>query len=151
MIDEAVGELVPPLQRSEERQPKRLGADGFPERAQSLDPFFRRIAGNQRRVDGTDRNSGDPVRVQVRLGQSLVYPRLVGAERTPALQDQCDALERRPLGCEVGLPMRGSTTGHGQRRLWTRRARIVLLRTVLPDALAVQTEGWIHGQAQRPL
>src|SRR5215831_16450254 len=117
MIDEAVGELVPALQPSEERQPKRLGADGFPKRAQSLDPFFRPIAGNQRRVDGTDRNSGNPVWVQIRLGQSLVYPRLVGAERTPTLQDQCNALERRSLGCKVGLPMRGSTTGHGQRRL----------------------------------
>jgi hypothetical protein len=55
----------------------------------------------------------------MRLSQCLIDPGLVGAERTPALQDQCDPLERRPLGCDVGLPMRGPATGHGERRLGT--------------------------------
>src|ERR1700730_1827626 len=111
-----MGELVPTLHRGEERQPERRGADGFPERAQSLDPFSRRIAGNQRRVDGPDRNAGHPVRVQIRLSQRLIDARLVSAQSTPALQNQCDALEGRAPGCDVRLAWGRPATGHGDPR-----------------------------------
>ena len=49
-----------------------------------------RIAGNQGRVDGADRNAGGPVGVKARLGKRLVDATLIGAERAAALQQQRD-------------------------------------------------------------
>ena len=68
--------------------------------------------------------------MQIRLGQRLIHTSLVGAEGTAALQDQRDALEGRPLGCDVRLPMRGPGSGHGERRLWTRPAKTTVMRQV---------------------
>ena len=45
---------------------------------------------------------GDPVRVQVGLGQRLVDAALVGAERAAALQEQGDAFEVGAFAPHIG-------------------------------------------------
>ena len=50
-----------------------------------------------------DRNAGDPIGMQVGLRQRLIDAGLIGAERASALEDQRNALERRPLRAHVGL------------------------------------------------
>ena len=94
------------------RDPKRRRADGLPEFPQSLDALVRRIAGDQGRVHGADRNAGDPIGMEVRLRQRLIDAGLIGAERASALQQQRDALERRPLRCNVGLAFRRLVSAH---------------------------------------
>jgi hypothetical protein len=73
---------------------------------QLLETIFGRVAGNQGRVDRADGNAGDPIRMQVGLGQRLIHACLEGAERSAALQQQGDALERRPLQPDMTLPQR---------------------------------------------
>ena len=121
LIDDAVGELVPALQPGNIRHAKRRCADRFPELAQPLDTLFRRIPGDQGRVDRADRNASDPVRVQVRFGQGLVDAGLVGAERAAALQDQCDALEGRSFGDDMRFPSRRAATSGVIRQVRTQR------------------------------
>ena len=75
--------------------PHRSLGDGLPEFAQAIDPAFRRIAGDQRRIDGADRDSGDPVRMEVRFRQRLIDAALIGAERAATLQQKCDSFEIR--------------------------------------------------------
>ena len=65
----------------------------LPEFAQPLDAPFRRIAGDQRRVDRADRNARDPVGMQIGLGQRLIDAGLIRAERAAALQQQGDPFE----------------------------------------------------------
>ena len=103
-----MGELVAAFDRRDIGHPKRGRTDSFPELAQLLDAPFRRIAGDQCRVDGPDRNTRDPVRVQVGFGQSLIDAGLIGAERSTALQQQDDTLEGRPLRRHVRLSQKGS-------------------------------------------
>jgi hypothetical protein len=38
------------------------------------------IAGDDRRIDGADRDSGNPIGMQVGLGQRLINARLIGAK-----------------------------------------------------------------------
>jgi len=56
-----------------------------------------RIACNNGTIDGSDRDAGDPVRMDIGFGQSLVDASLVRAQRTAALQEQGDALEWKTL------------------------------------------------------
>ena len=84
-----------------ERAERRL-ADRLPEFAQLLDPFFRRIARDQRRIDGPDRNAGNPVGMNIGFRERLINAALVGAERAAALQDQRHGFERRRGGVASG-------------------------------------------------
>ncbi len=54
---------------------------------------IRRIACDNRTIDGSDRDAGDPVRMDVGFRQRLVDASLVCPQRTAALQKQGDALE----------------------------------------------------------
>ena len=92
-----MAEFVPAFQ-SEVGDAERPRADGFPESTQSVDTLLRRIAGYQGRVYRSDRDAGDPVRVQVSFGQRLVDPGLLGTQRAATLQYQSNPLERRALG-----------------------------------------------------
>src|SRR5262249_43476058 len=74
---------------------KRRSRDRAPKLAQRVDATLRRIAGNDRGIDGADRDSGNPIRMQISLGQRLVNTRLIGAERAAALKQQRDLFERR--------------------------------------------------------
>jgi hypothetical protein len=64
----------------------------MPELAQALDPPLRRIARDERGIEGPDRHADEPVRRVAELDKRLVHARLVRAERTAALQRQRDAL-----------------------------------------------------------
>src|SRR5580704_2326139 len=69
--------------------------DALPERTQLVDAYLRRIAGDQRAIDGADRNAGDPIGMKIRLCQCLIDTGLIGAECTTPLEQERDALERR--------------------------------------------------------
>ena len=68
--------------------------DGLPKLAQRINATLRRIAGYNRRIDGANRDSGNPIGMQIRLGQRLINARLIGAERAATLQQQRDLFER---------------------------------------------------------
>jgi len=85
---------------------QELGRDLLPKSAQLSEPRLGRVAGDQGRIDRANRNSGDPIGMQVRLGQSLIHAGLEGAERAAPLQYQCDAVERRPRQVAVALQER---------------------------------------------
>jgi hypothetical protein len=76
----------------------RLGeqsvADAVPELAHLQQTVFGAVARDQRRVDRADRGSDHPVRRETRLVERLVHARLIGAERTAALEDQHGLSER---------------------------------------------------------
>src|SRR5450755_3989503 len=80
--------IVLDVDRSEMRDTQGWCADGFPELPQFFDTPLRRIAGDQCSVHGTDRNAGNPIRVEVGFRESLVDASLIGAERPSALQQQ---------------------------------------------------------------
>jgi len=66
--------------------------------AQLRHALGRRVAHNDGRVDGADGNAGDPIWMQVRLGQRFIDPSLIGAECAALLQQESDAFEGRPVG-----------------------------------------------------
>ena len=70
-----------------------------PKLAEPVNPGVRRIAGDDRGIDRSDRNAGDPVWMDVGFGQGLVDASLVGPQGAAALQQQGDAIERQtPVG-----------------------------------------------------
>ena len=72
-------------------RPDRALGDPVPEFAQRRQPPLGRVAGDQRSVDGADRDAGNPVRLQPGFMQRLVDAALIGAQRAAALQNQRDA------------------------------------------------------------
>ena len=72
---------------------QRALADLLPKLTQPVDAPLRRVARYDRRVDGADRNSRDPVWMEIGFRKSLVDPGLIGAERASALQQQGDLLK----------------------------------------------------------
>src|SRR5262249_6515898 len=85
---------------------QELGRDLLPKGAQLFEPRLGCVAGDQGRIDRANRNSGDPIGMQVRLGQPLIDAGLEGAERAAPLQYQSDAVERRPRQVSVALQQR---------------------------------------------
>src|SRR4030095_8733592 len=73
----------------------RLGGDLLPKAAQLLHTGFGRVAGDQGGVDCADRDTRNPVGLQICFGKRVVDASLIGAERASALQEQGDAVERR--------------------------------------------------------
>ena len=89
-----------------------LRGDRVPEFLEPFQPALRWVAGDDRGVDGADRDADHPIRFQPGLMQRLVDAGLIGAERAAALQDQADPIAAfRPghgLDRPVGLAKRGS-------------------------------------------
>jgi len=85
LIEQAMGELALEFEPPEIRYSEGGASDRFPEFSQFLDALPRRIAGDKGRVRRADRNSGDPVGVQIRLRQGLINAGLIGAEGAAAL------------------------------------------------------------------
>ena len=106
---EAPMQLVQPRARSIARRPvrpfervaPRIGGDALPEPAQFFDARFRRIPGNDRAVDGTDRDASNPIGINASPSQRFVNSGLIGAERAAALQHQRDAFEGRSFSTTV--------------------------------------------------
>src|SRR5262245_29416058 len=63
-----------------------------------------RIAGDDRGIDGADRDAGDPIRLEIATAERLIGPGLVGTERAAPLKDQ-HALRIRGRACRhwVGI------------------------------------------------
>ena len=59
--------------------------DPLPELTQSLDPPLRRVADDQRCVDGADRDADDPGRRYARFDKAFIHAGLIGPKRTTAL------------------------------------------------------------------
>ena len=59
------------------------------------------------------RGAFDPIGMQVRFGERFIDPGLIGAERAPALEQQSDAFERRPVGQPVRLGAQGARSRAG--------------------------------------
>ena len=74
---------------------QELGRDLLPKGAQFLEPRLGRVAGDQGRIDRANRNPGDPIGMQVRLGQALIHAGLEGAERAAPLQYRTAAASGR--------------------------------------------------------
>ena len=64
------------------------GGNAPPEGPEPLDAMFRPVAGDDRAIDGADRDAGDPLRLDTMLGKRLVGAGLIGAERPTALQNE---------------------------------------------------------------
>jgi hypothetical protein len=65
-----------------------------PKLAQPIDSRMGRIACNNGTIDGSDRDAGDPVRMDIGFRERFIDAALISPERTPALQQQGNALER---------------------------------------------------------
>src|SRR5712664_2421221 len=78
--------------------PRDRGRDRLPEFLEAPQPFFAWVAGDDRSVDGTDRDAGNPFRLKIVVTQRLVGAGLIGAERAAALQNK-HALRIRRRGC----------------------------------------------------
>src|SRR5215468_3027594 len=92
--------------RDAEGVEKKLSRDLLPKGAQLFEPRLGCVAGDQGRIDRANRNSGDPIGMQICLDESLIHAGLEGAERAAALQYQGDAVERRPLDLAVAFQER---------------------------------------------
>src|SRR5262249_47484712 len=101
LIDELMLELAAQLDRFEIRNAQWRPADALPEFTQALDALFRRVAGDESRVDGANRDACNPVGMKVRLGQGLIDTPLVCAQRPTSLQHQRDAFERGALSSRI--------------------------------------------------
>src|SRR6266536_387828 len=75
--------------------PWRVRSRLRPKLAQPVYASTGRVAGDDGRVNRSDRYAGDPVRMDVCLRQGLVHAALVGPQCTAALQNQGDAFERQ--------------------------------------------------------
>jgi hypothetical protein len=113
-----VGEFAAQLDGLEIGNAERRVADALPEFAQPFDPALGRVTGNQCRIDGADRYSRHPVRMEIVLGERLINPRLIGAERSAALQQQRDPLERGALPAPA-FGLRYVRIGHFDQDIWT--------------------------------
>ena len=72
----------------QDRRPRHRLGHHVPELLQPLDALVTLVAGDDRGVDGADRNTGDPFRLEIMVAQRLVGAGLIGTERTAALQHQ---------------------------------------------------------------
>jgi hypothetical protein len=96
---EEVARVVAPRQITEGIiQPIPRGARSHmrPKFPQPIDAGIGRVAGDDGGVDRTDRDTGNPVRMDVGFRERLVDTALICPESTAALQQQGNALERQP-------------------------------------------------------
>jgi len=78
--EDVTGIAAQPVMGDAEGIEQQLGRDLLPEGAQLFEPCLRGVAGDQGRIDRANRNSGDPIGMQVCLGEPLIHAGLEGAE-----------------------------------------------------------------------
>ena len=87
-----------------DRIPGHRGRNHVPEFLQPVDAFVGVVAGDDRGVDGADRDAGNPFRLEAGTAQRLKGAGLVGAERAAALQHQhTHRIGRRRCGRGIGI------------------------------------------------
>ena len=92
------------------REDGRVGlADHFPEGLQLVEPFLRPVAGDEGRIHGADRYTGDPVAADAGAMHAFIDSRLVGAKGAAALQHQgnCFVIELHGFFRHGCLPFPG--------------------------------------------
>ena len=122
LVDRVAGAVDPVQLRRQRRRRERKRRHLLPEFAQPGNAPLRRVAGDQRRVDGADRDARHPVRHLVHRRQRFEHAGLVGAERAAALQDE-DAFLLRVAAVAA---LRGRAAGAGRvqwRQLSSARSR----------------------------
>src|SRR5581483_9535891 len=67
-----------------------------PKLTQSINARLRRVARDDRAVDRSDRNAGHPIRMNAGFRKGLIDAALVCTQGTATLQEQRDAVKRRP-------------------------------------------------------
>src|SRR5262245_54911634 len=72
--------------RSVRQTPEFLALHAAPELLQPVEAMLALVAGDQAGVDGADRGADDPVRLDHAFVERLIDARLIGAERTAALE-----------------------------------------------------------------
>ena len=72
----------------ESRRYRRRAAHGIPELVQTLDTFFWRVTRDNGRINRSNGNTGQPVRLDARLGQPLIGTTLVCTQCTTPLKYQ---------------------------------------------------------------
>jgi len=78
--------------------PEFLALHPAPEFLQPVEAMLGLVAGDQAGIDGADRGTDDPVRLDPAFVERLIDPRLVGAERTAALEHEDDLEWPRWIG-----------------------------------------------------
>jgi hypothetical protein len=86
----------------------------LPKCPELLDAPLRRIPRDERAVNRTDRDAGNPIRLQFSLRECGIYAGLVGAECTAALQQQSNAIERGALSYAARLCRHGGDCSRGK-------------------------------------
>ena len=76
-----------------------LRRDRLPEVLETRQTIFRLVADFDRRIDASNRDSGNPMRFISSLGEDLVDSSLVSAERTTALKYERSSRERADRRC----------------------------------------------------
>src|SRR5262249_11119431 len=89
--------------------------DAAPEFPQSFEPAVRLVAGDETGVDGPDRRSDDPVRLDAGFVQRLIDAGLISPERAATLQHQNDlaAGGRGRMAARRLRPARGDRIWNG--------------------------------------
>ena len=85
-----IGQLLVEAGKRGAPVPYRLLLHPLPELLQARQAVLGRVAGNEARIDRTDRGADDPVRLDAGFVQGLVDPGLVRAERAAALKHEHD-------------------------------------------------------------
>ena len=76
-----------------------------------VDALVRRVAGDDRGIDGADRDAGDPFGLEIDGAQRLIGAGLIGAERAAALQNQHTLRLRGASLAGAGLEISVMTVG----------------------------------------
>jgi hypothetical protein len=98
--------------------PNRIRGHLRPKLAKPVNSEFRRIARDNRSVDRSNRNTGNPIRMDVGFGQRLVDASLICPQSAAALQEQHCAIEwQTPVG---GREVWSRLKVHGSRALGLR-------------------------------
>ena len=89
------------IRRSTKAGSSRIGSSArrsAPKFLQPVEAMLGLVAGDQAGIDGADRGTDDPVRLDPAFVERLIDPRLVGAERTAALEHEDDLEWPRWIG-----------------------------------------------------
>lgn len=80
----------------------------FPRNPEVVPPAFPGVTGDDGRVNGTNRDAGDPGRVNACFGHAFVDARLIGTKGAAALENEDNLLVGRELDLvHVGVPLQG--------------------------------------------
>ena len=137
LVQQAVGVVVEVVEKRIVgcvEGPERRRCNRFPEVTQPLDAVLRRVARNDCGVDGANRDARHPVRSYLGLVKCLVDARLIGTQRTPALQQQCNTFKWKAMTelARHDILLSGRTAGIGGRQTRRRHTERIHAPSITP-------------------